>query len=98
MDKSSLGETAQYDQSSLDWVTAWKAEKLDKVMVVFAELRQQYGGTYNLKLNSSGDGAFIYERFLPLPQLRTAVDFDDDNNDLDYQLARFRERVAALFE
>ena len=70
--------------------------RLARVMAEMEALRQQHNGSYTLKLHPSGSGAFVYERLLPLPQLRTAVDFDEDF-DIEGSFEQFKERVGALF-
>jgi hypothetical protein len=84
-------------EATQEWVRDWETGRLARVMSEMEELRQRYTGSYTLKLHPSGGGAFVYERILPLPQLRTAVDFDADF-DIEASFEQFKERVKMLFE
>lgn len=79
------------------WVKEWEDGRLARVMAEMESLRQQHNGSYTLKLHPSGGGAFVYERFLPLPQLQAAVDFDEDF-DIESSFEQFKERVKRLFQ
>jgi hypothetical protein len=80
-----------------EWVKEWESGRLTHVMSEMEALRQQHNGSYTLKLHPSGGGAFVYERILPLPQLRAAVDFDAEF-DIEESFEQFKKKVTALFE
>jgi hypothetical protein len=84
-------------EATQQWVRDWEGGRLARVMAEMEELRQQHNGSYTLKLHPGGGGAFVYEHILPLPQLRTAVDFDADF-DIETSFEEFKERVTRLFE
>ena len=80
-----------------EWVKEWESGRLARLMSEMEELRQQHNGSYTLKLHPNGGGAFVYERILPSPQLRAAVDFDTEF-DIDASFEEFKKRVTLLFE
>jgi hypothetical protein len=82
-------------ETTQEWVKDWADGRLAHVMTEMEALRQQHNGSYTLKLHPGGGGAFVYERFLPLPQLQTAVDFDEDF-DVESSFEQFKGRVASL--
>ena len=84
-------------EATQEWVKDWASGRLARVMAEMEALRLQHNGSYTLKLHPNGGGAFVYERILPLPQLRTAVDFDADF-DIETSFEEFKGRVTRLFE
>jgi len=84
-------------EATQEWVRDWESGRLAHVMAEMEQLRQRHNGSYTLRLHPGGGGAFVYERTLPLPQLRTAVDFDADF-DIKTSFEQFARQVKALLE